>query len=145
MINFMLMFGLCSAYGMIMFSDDWHAAHRGLGVKMNLFTASIMGVLLAGASKVKVAIGGPDLNPVVFLGGFVTTIAEELAADRGLAYGSDASVGFCVGQHLLANAADCADYHEQLRATTIFATTVSTGFLTIFYIGLGRFKSHEAT
>jgi len=166
-INFMLMFGLCSAYGMIMFSDDWHGMHRGLGVKMNLSTAFIMGTLLAGASKVKVAIGGPDLNPTVFIGGFITTIAKELALDVGLVYpakrrlfdssdsayetiwgdghdrrlgGSSSTAEFCVGAHLAANAFDCADYHEQLRATTIFATTVATGILMILYFGLGRLK-----
>merc|ERR1719487_2878022 len=71
---------------MIMFSDDWNSMHRGLGVKMNLATALIMGLILAGASKLNVAIGGPDLNPVVFIGGFINTIAKELATDLNLGY-----------------------------------------------------------
>lgn len=80
-INFLLMFGLCCAYGMIMFQDSWNDRHRGLGVKMNLSTALVVGLLLSGLSKVKVSIGGPDLNPVVFLGMFVGTISEEIAQE----------------------------------------------------------------
>ena len=78
--------------------------------------------------KVKVAIGGPDLNPTVFIGGFITIIGKELANDVGLTYpakrrlfdasdsayetiwGDDRRLGsssstaeFCVGEHLLAN------------------------------------------
>ena len=38
----------------------------------------IAGIALALGSSIQVAIGGPDLNPVVFLGIFVTTIGESL-------------------------------------------------------------------
>ena len=31
-------------------------------------------------------VGGPDLNPVVFLGGIVTSIATEVANQNGLVY-----------------------------------------------------------
>merc|ERR1719253_848688 len=41
LINFLLMFGLCCAYGMILFSDDFNKRHRGLGIKMNLGTAMV--------------------------------------------------------------------------------------------------------
>jgi len=78
-INFLLMFGLCCAYGMIMFADDFNQRHRGLAIKMNLGTAFLIGLLLAIYSKVPVAIGGPDLNPVVFLGGMVHTISAAIA------------------------------------------------------------------
>jgi hypothetical protein len=85
LVNFLLMFGLCCAYGLIMFEDEWNAQHRGLAVKMNLGCAMITGLLLALASKIPVAIGGPDLNPVVFLGMFVETLAAELAKQHNLA------------------------------------------------------------
>merc|ERR1719424_1233278 len=71
---------------MIMFEHDWNAQHRGLAVKMNLSTAFFVGLILACFSKVPVAIGGPDLNPVVFLGMFIGTIAEELAKENNLTY-----------------------------------------------------------
>jgi len=83
-INWLLMFGLCCAYGMIMFGEDHIAKHRGLGVKMNLSTAMLMGLLLAVVSKIPVAIGGPDLNPVIFIASFITVIAKDLAGQLGL-------------------------------------------------------------
>ena len=49
---------------MIIFSDNWNSSDRGLGVKMLLSTALIIGVLLAEAPKVNEAIGGPDPSPV---------------------------------------------------------------------------------
>ena len=33
LINYMLMFGLCCAYGLIMFYDDHNSKHRALGVR----------------------------------------------------------------------------------------------------------------
>ena len=39
-INFILMFGLCCVYGIIMF-DGPYAQHQALGVKMNLASAMI--------------------------------------------------------------------------------------------------------
>ena len=62
-----------------MFNDDWHADHLGLGVKMNLATAFLVGLGLAARSKVGCAIGGPDSNLVVFLAGFVEIIRAEIA------------------------------------------------------------------
>eukprot|EP00929_Paragymnodinium_shiwhaense_P064921 TRINITY_DN3259_c0_g1_i3.p1 TRINITY_DN3259_c0_g1~~TRINITY_DN3259_c0_g1_i3.p1 ORF type:complete len:1673 (+),score=413.05 TRINITY_DN3259_c0_g1_i3:114-5132(+) len=85
-INFLLMFGLCCAYGMIMFEDSHNAVHRNLGVKINLFTAWFMGTIVCVLSKVPVAVGGPDLNPVVFIGGFVKIISAAIADDLGLEY-----------------------------------------------------------
>lgn len=166
-INFLLMFGLCCAYGMIMFEHDWNAQHRGLAVKMNLSTAFFVGLLLAFFSKVPVAIGGPDLNPVVFLGMFISTIAEELAKEHNLTYpdvgsrrlfeadecdssmpeqflrflaAKKSDVEFCTGSHLLAHAEDCRNYHLELRATAIFAVAFSSAVLGILYFCLGRFK-----
>jgi len=81
--NHLLMFGLCCAYGTIMF-DDVNAKHCALGVKISLCTAMVVGVLLAWKCGVCVAIGGPDLNPAVFLGSFVATIAEDIATQFGL-------------------------------------------------------------
>jgi len=165
-INYLLMFGLCCAYGMIMFSDDHNLPHRALGVKMNLCTAFITGMLLACKSKVGVAIGGPDLNPVVFLGGFVSVMSESIAKQVGLGDdypgssrrlldeystpqlrhlgggGGGSDVDFCTpgGYHESKNFAECVDYHEQLRATAIFATAVSSGILGLLYFLLGHFK-----
>jgi len=81
--NHLLMFGLCCAYGTIMF-DDVNAKHCALGVKISLCTAMVVGVLLAWKCGVCVAIGGLDLNPAVFLGSFVATIAEDIATQFGL-------------------------------------------------------------
>jgi SulP family sulfate permease len=157
LINFLLMFGLCCAYGMIMFEDDWNTRHRGLAVKMNLATAMLAGLVLAFFSRVPVAIGGPDLNPVVFLGMFVTTIAEDLANQLGLdlpesahrrlgeSGASSSSSDFCNGADyissdggILANA--CDSYHDQLRATTIFTVALSSAMLGCLFFVLGRFK-----
>lgn len=171
-INYLLMFGLCCAYGMIMFTDDWNAKHRGLGVKLNLGTVMLMGGLLAWQSKVPVAMGGPDLNPVVFLGTFVGILSEDIANQLSLDYpdtrkrrlqeeactynvydcgawllssyvrflGSEDEDEFCTGSHLEAYPAECQDYHEQVRATTIFATSCSTLLLACQYFMLGTFQ-----
>jgi len=155
-INFLLMFGLCCAYGMIMFSADFHLQHRALGVKLNLCTAFVSGILCAWKSKVGVAIGGPDLNPVVFLGTFVTVMSKSIAKEVGLeddfpeskrrrlieelpfgiarrlgGGGRVRGVDFCIpgGYHESKNLGACKDYHEQLLATTIFATAVSSAIL----------------
>lgn len=142
-INWLLMFGLCCAYGMIMFSDDWNNQHRALGVKMNLSTAMIMGLLLGFASKVPVAIGGPDLNPVVFLGGFVSTIAASIAEQLALKYpDSDAADDFCLegGDHMRNNMETCTIYHEELRATVIFTVALSSAAIGAVFFTLGRFQ-----
>jgi MFS superfamily sulfate permease-like transporter len=86
LVNFLLMFGLCCAYGIIMFSDPWHQKLRVMGVRMNLATAGIMGVVISSVSNVGCGIGGSDLNPVVFLGSMVQTIGAEISrnVDAGL-------------------------------------------------------------
>eukprot|EP00930_Biecheleria_cincta_P041895 TRINITY_DN28797_c0_g1_i1.p1 TRINITY_DN28797_c0_g1~~TRINITY_DN28797_c0_g1_i1.p1 ORF type:complete len:1451 (+),score=263.61 TRINITY_DN28797_c0_g1_i1:127-4353(+) len=158
-INWLLMFGLCCAYGMILFSDEWHAQHRPLGVKMNLATASFVGLALSCFSGIPVAIGGPDLNPVVFLAGFVETIGEQIAKEIGLSYPSSgsrrlhdcgisngvrclaaATTEFCTGYHLASHPAECADYHSQFRPTVIFTVMVSSAILGLIFFCLGRFK-----
>lgn len=159
-INYALMFGLCCAYGMIIFAADHHKQHRALGVKMTLASAFIMGSLLAGLSRIPVAIGGTDLNPVVFLGDFVTVMAREIAGSLGLEYpksdyrrldeggalerllgpSSGSTPEFCVGRHLETHRAACDEYQEQLRATTIFAVAVSSALLGVVYFCLGRFR-----
>ena len=155
--NWLLMFGLGCAYGMIMFSDDWNKEHRALGVKMNLATAFFVGVVLAQRSGTPVAIGGPDLNPVVFVGGCIDTIAERIADDLGFNYPARRlgtcgcaspeaaeprrlGSGFCTGSHLAQHAADCASYHEQLRATAIWSTMVSSAVLGLLFFCMGRFR-----
>eukprot|EP00927_Polykrikos_kofoidii_P077220 TRINITY_DN74187_c0_g1_i1.p1 TRINITY_DN74187_c0_g1~~TRINITY_DN74187_c0_g1_i1.p1 ORF type:complete len:1361 (+),score=210.65 TRINITY_DN74187_c0_g1_i1:155-4237(+) len=143
-VNYLLMFGLCCAYGMIMFNETPNKRHRGLGVKMNLGTAMIFGLLLAFKSKVGVAIGGPDLNPVVFIATFVETISRHIADDLDLVYpdAKDKTSDFCYdgGAHFASNEAMCQQYHDQLRATTIFAVSVSTLVLGLIYAGFGYFK-----
>jgi len=145
-INYLLMFGLCCAYGMIMF-DDVNAKHRGLAVKMNLCTAMVVGVLLAWKCGINVAIGGPDLNPAVFLGGFVATIAEDIAAQKGLEYpdkyrrlgpGGGKEVKFCTGAHEVMFKMECNEYHEELRATVVFAVLVSSAALGLMFFLSGR-------
>ncbi|CAK0863263.1 unnamed protein product [Prorocentrum cordatum] len=84
-INFLLMFGLCCAYGMIMF-DEVNAKWQSLGVKMSLATSAFCGLIVAACSRIPVAIAGPDLNPIVFLGSFVATMAPVIAASVGLSY-----------------------------------------------------------
>ncbi|CAK0802840.1 unnamed protein product [Prorocentrum cordatum] len=165
-INFLLMFGLCCAYGMILFEDEWNARHRGLGVKINLATALVAGLILASFSKVPVAIGGPDLNPVVFLGMLAQTIAKEVATKHGFgdAYpgGSSTCPGekpltFCEGGVFtssapvapddLAGFADAAEYaeacdlyHEELRATVIFTVSATSAGLGLVFFVLGKFR-----
>lgn len=168
-INFLLMFGLCCAYGIIMFEDDYNSRHRGLGVKMNLCSALIMGLLLSAFSKVGCAIGGPDLNPVVFLGMFVQGISTSVAKQLGLAFpdedgrrlldgcadiwdphdpmlrqlgggGSKSNVEWCTGYHYEKYSVECDKYHEQLRATTIFAVAFSSGILGCLFFCLGKWK-----
>jgi len=149
LVNYLLMFGLCCAYGMIMFSDDHNKEHRALGVKMNLASAFIIGLLLACTSKVRVAIGGPDLTPVVFLGVFVDTMATAIAGEQNLVYpeatGRRLAAGgpaaeFCIGEHRQDYAEACDTYHAQLRATTVFATAVSSAALGVVFFCLGRFR-----
>jgi len=162
LINFLLMFGLCCAYGMIMFSDDFHKQHGALGVKMNLSTALIMGCLVACCSKVNVAIGGPDLNPVVFFATFVQKIGESVAGQLELQYptssparrlwetdnvqdfvrhlaGDDSStVEFCTGTHLADNLSACEEYHAQLRATVLFSAFASSALFAAIFFLLGK-------
>jgi len=148
LVNYLLMFGLCCAYGMIMFSDDHNQQHRALSVKMNLATAFIIGLLLAVASGVPVAIGGPDLTPVVFLGVFVDKMATHIAGELGLEYPTDgarrlapsSAAEFCTGGHLSTHVEACDAYHRQLRATAIFATAVSSAALAALFLAMGRFR-----
>jgi len=153
LINYMLMFGLCCAYGLIMFYDDHNSKHRALGVRMNLATAMISGFLLARFSGVPVAIGGPDLNPVVFIGIFVDTLAEEIATQSNLEYPEErrlrgigrllaggSTTEFCTGDHLKYHVEDCEQYHDELFATTVFAVMVSSASLTFLMIGGGITK-----
>jgi len=151
-INWLLMFGLCCAYGMILFSSEWHVQHRALGVKMNLATAFFVGLALSLMSGIPVAIGGPDLNPVVFLGGFVELIGQTIADELGLEHpdndnhrrlgdgGTSSGTSFCLGQHLGENLDACAEYHERLRATVIFATAASSLTLGLCFFCIGHFK-----
>ncbi|CAK0904983.1 unnamed protein product, partial [Prorocentrum cordatum] len=85
LINFLLMFGMCCAFGMIMF-DEVNARWQPLGVKMCLATSALCGLIVAAFSRIPVAIAGPDLNPIVFLGAFVATLAPAIAASVGLSY-----------------------------------------------------------
>jgi len=154
LINYLLMFGFCCAYGMIMFMDPGHKRHRALAIKMNLGTAMVMGLLLSSFSKVPVAIGGPDMNPVIFSGVFVQRISEDLLKQLNLEadpskYSDDSrrlgaskgpSYSFCVDDHLAAYEHECEEYHAQLRATVIFAISVSSGILALLFLGLGALK-----
>lgn len=152
LVNYVLMFGFCCAYGMIIFMDAGHKQHRGLGINMALGTATLLGFLLAINSKVPIAIGGPDMNPVIFVGVYVTKISEELCSQMSLS--ADGSISsssrrlgsqgpvkdFCTGAHYDAYQTDCDEYHKTLRATVIFAVTVSSGILAVVLILLGGFK-----
>mmetsp|Transcript_1723 Transcript_1723/g.3188 ORF Transcript_1723/g.3188 Transcript_1723/m.3188 type:complete len:1472 (-) Transcript_1723:364-4779(-) len=162
-VNYLLMFGLCCAYGMIMFTDDFNGQHRALGVKLNLLTSLLAGLWCAAFSKVPVAIGGPDLNPVVFLGAFVNVISEGVASNVGLGDfpgskerrlmhepfrrlggggGGGGEVDWCMkgGDHMKYHLVECVDYHETLRATTIFSVMFSSAVLGTLYFVLGKFK-----
>eukprot|EP00439_Symbiodinium_sp_Y106_P062486 s1861_g9.t1 len=153
LINFLLMFGLCCAYGMIMFSDDFHKQHGALGA----------------FRRVNVAIGGPDLtlgfssgNPVVFFATFVQKIGESVAGQLELQYptssparrlwetdnvqdfvrhlaGDDSStVEFCTGTHLADNLSACEEYHAQLRATVLFSAFASSALFAAIFFLLGK-------
>lgn len=147
-VNYLLMFGLCAAYGLIMFSDEYNEMHSVLAVKMNLGCSMIVGLTLAFRSKIPVAIGGPDLNPVVLLGGFIDSMQVAIAADlnlelptgRRLAGSSSGGSGFCGGAHLAAHLEQCEAFHKQLRATAIFATALSSFIFVILFVLFGRFK-----
>jgi len=154
LVNFLLMFGMSCAYGIIIFSDDHHRMHVPLAIKMNLSTSFIIGLLCAFCSKVPVAIGGPDINPAVFLGLFVEAMAPAIAKDVFLTYPSSdgrrleddycklarPSEEFCVGQHAALCAPQCQDYHDQLTATTTFAIAVSTLVMGIVFLTMGTLK-----
>jgi hypothetical protein len=143
-INFVLMFGFCCAYGMIIFSEAGHKKHVGLGIKMCLASAAVLGLTLSFHSKLPVAMGGPDMNAVIFIGGFVEKISKDLSEQLHLTK-SHSGMGpedyyFCKDDHLASNQAACNDYHDQLRATTIFAASVSSGVLGIIFLTLGGLK-----
>lgn len=166
-INFMLMFGLCCAYGLIMFDGETAMMHQALGVKMNLCTAAFVGLLVAMFSRIPVAIAGPDLNPVVFLGYFVKAMSSEIGKSLGMVYpGVDSACArrleedvsdfaralaggsssctsgkpiFCGGQD--GNTVEqCDAYQQQLATTTIFAVVVSSSLLGLAFFFIGRFK-----
>lgn len=140
-INYILMFGFCCTYGMIIFTDDGHYRHRGLGIKLSLATAMIMGLLLSLTSNVDIAIGGPDMNAVIFISGFVERISKEIRSQLDLVPGdAGPDKNFCVGDHYQLRQVDCDDYHEQLRATTIFSVTASSAALAFVFLFLGVFK-----
>ncbi|CAK0826055.1 unnamed protein product [Prorocentrum cordatum] len=156
-INFMLMFGLCCAYGLIMFDGETAMMHQALGVKMNLCTAAFVGLLVATFSRIPVAIAGPDLNPVVFLGYFVKAMSSEIGKSLGMSYpGVDSACGrrleeggsssctsgkptFC-GGHDGNTAEQCDAYQQQLATTTIFAVAISSSLLGLAFFLIGRFK-----
>mmetsp|Transcript_40459 Transcript_40459/g.93012 ORF Transcript_40459/g.93012 Transcript_40459/m.93012 type:complete len:1420 (+) Transcript_40459:129-4388(+) len=156
LVNYLLMFGMSCAYGIIIFSDDHNRMHVPLAIKINLSTAFLIGILCAVCSKVPVAIGGPDINPAVFLGLFVEAIAPAIAEDLGLVYPESSarrlmdlasgrallisSAEFCTGQHEVAFRDECQQYHDQLTATTIFAIAVSTVVMGLVFFMLGSFK-----
>jgi len=163
----MLMFGLCCAYGLIMFDGETAMMHQALGVKMNLCTAALVGLLVAVFSRIPVAIAGPDLNPVVFLGYFVKAMSSEIGESLGMSYpGVDSACGrrleedasdfaralaggsssctsgkptFC-GGHDGNTAEQCDAYQQQLATTTIFAVAVSSSLLGLAFFLIGRFK-----
>lgn len=163
-INFLLMFGLCCAYGLIMFDGEANQQFQALGVKMNLCTAAFVGVIVALKSRIPVAIAGPDLNPVVFLGYFVVTISQQISVSLGMSYpGMESTCGerrlresapefaralsscssdrpaFCGGQD--GNSpAQCSAYAQQLVTTTIFAVFVSSALLAMCFFLVGRFN-----
>ncbi|CAL1139877.1 unnamed protein product, partial [Cladocopium goreaui] len=153
LINHMLMFGMCCAYGMIIFSEERHSDHRALGVKMCLAAAFVSGGLMSICSGIPIAIGGTDLNPAVFYGDFVVAIANAISADLGLDdYSYDDYSGgrrlakkdktkyFCKGTHKSLHQSECETYHEELRATVIFSVALSTLLLALLWSVLGKLK-----
>jgi len=158
LVNFLLMFGMSCAYGIIIFSDTHNRMHVPLAIKMNLSTSFVIGLLCAVCSKVPVAIGGPDINPAVFLGLFVEAIAPAIAEELGMVYPESASSGrrlmglasgrkllvasadFCTGAHEAQFKEQCQEYHDQLTATAIFAVAMSTVVMGLVFFTLGSFK-----
>ena len=107
-----------------MFQEPEHAEFVVLGVKTNLCSGLIMGVLLAAVSGIKVAIGGPDLNPVMFIAEFVKGIDASLGGPYGPA-------------DFLGNETGFTDYMDTLRATKIFATAISSLVFAVLFLLLG--------
>eukprot|EP00435_Cladocopium_sp_Y103_P037621 s3103_g10.t1 len=162
LINHMLMFGMCCAYGMIIFSEERHSDHRALGVKtLGVFrvedspttAAFVSGGLMSIFSGIPIAIGGTDLNPAVFYGDFVVAIANAISTDLGLDdYSFDDYSGgrrlakldktkyFCKGTHKSLHQSECETYHEELRATVIFSVALSTLLLALLWSVLGKLK-----
>eukprot|EP00971_Amphidinium_carterae_P159860 3169368-Amphidinium_carterae.1 len=134
-INFLLMFGLCSAYGMIMFYDPWHKKLAPLGVKMNLGTAMIAGMIEIAAEEIAADVGlvYPEVDRRRRLGGF-----SPLQSLRQLAGSYD--VEFCEGSHLKYHEQECDDYMVQLKATVGFIVFISTAVLGLVYFLLGSLK-----
>mmetsp|Transcript_63587 Transcript_63587/g.176865 ORF Transcript_63587/g.176865 Transcript_63587/m.176865 type:complete len:1420 (-) Transcript_63587:166-4425(-) len=146
LINYLLMFGLCCAYGIIMFNAPHLAKHVGLGVKMNIATAMICGLILARCSKVCVAIGGPDLNPVVFIATIIESLSASIADELALDYpsrrlgGSSAALDGPIFCAEVPETPDCTEFHETLRATTVFSVAVSTALLGLIFCILGNLR-----
>ena len=108
---------------MIMFADDWNAQHRGLAVKINVGSSMVAGIVAALGSSIPVATSNPDWHPAVFLGTFVSVIAQSNGKQLGLDYPDgdsvharrlgDASSSFCMEPYSSpALEQTCREYHE---------------------------------
>eukprot|EP00929_Paragymnodinium_shiwhaense_P117322 TRINITY_DN8778_c0_g3_i2.p1 TRINITY_DN8778_c0_g3~~TRINITY_DN8778_c0_g3_i2.p1 ORF type:complete len:1471 (-),score=381.96 TRINITY_DN8778_c0_g3_i2:350-4762(-) len=121
--SFVIFFSLCGCYGMIIFYDGWNARHIGIAVKAALISGFVLGAIMSLLSNVPIAVGGPDMNAVIFVGDFVHNICVYIAEDLGLQYpdGPGNGVYFCEKEHLYAYPDECEKYHKQVRATSLFS------------------------
>merc|ERR1719454_2007151 len=91
------------------------------------------------------------MNPVLFIAVFVDKISVQLKEDLRNTYSMPDSGGrllsaslseddWCTGTHLLDYASVCAEYNEQLRATTVFMVASSSAIMALVFLVLGVMK-----
>eukprot|EP00928_Gymnodinium_smaydae_P099586 TRINITY_DN9547_c0_g1_i1.p1 TRINITY_DN9547_c0_g1~~TRINITY_DN9547_c0_g1_i1.p1 ORF type:complete len:1303 (-),score=213.68 TRINITY_DN9547_c0_g1_i1:1048-4380(-) len=137
---------------MVMFENKWNESLRGMAVKMNLGSGMITGFAMAWKSGIPVAISGPDLNPVVFLGIFISTISQDIGKQLRLDYpevqidhrrrlGDEDTSAFCSWPDMSQDVrATCDEYYAQVLATTVFTVTVTTLLFACIFCTLGAKK-----
>lgn len=84
LICYVLMFCFSSCYGFILFYDYANKKHVGLGIKMSLVSAGVLGLIMAIFSKSRILMGGPDMNAAIFYGDMVSKMSYDLAKKLNL-------------------------------------------------------------
>ena len=108
----------------------------------------VAGIAAALGSSIPVAISNPDLHPAVFLGTFVSVIAQSIGKQLGLDYPDgdsvharrldDALSSFCMQTYSSpALEHTCREYHEKLLATRVLLYQQAPLYSRVFVFYLG--------